>query len=131
MYVILYAMYVILYVMYVCSGRLACFYLILFLVKRIEHFNHLDMRYINVLYYYYYYYYLSRMTTIVGEQVNPLLCLQVSDDPIGMQVTSVLCDTTDYRLDKGQFLIANCRYGIMLTRMQIKQLNQYLNILIP
>ena len=54
MYVILYAMYVILYVMYVCSGRLACFYLILFLVKRIEHFNHLDMRYINALYYYYY-----------------------------------------------------------------------------
>ena len=53
MYVILYAMYVILYVMYVCSGRLACFYLILFLVKRIEHFNHLDMRYINALYYYY------------------------------------------------------------------------------
>ena len=55
MYVVLYAMYVILYVMYVCSGLLACFYLILFLVKRIEHFNHLDMRYINALYYYYYY----------------------------------------------------------------------------
>ena len=54
MYVILYAMYVILYVIYVCSGRLACFYLILFLVKRIEHFNHLDMRYINALYYYYF-----------------------------------------------------------------------------
>ena len=52
MYVILYAMYVILYVMYVCSGLLACFYLILFLVKRIEHFNHLDMRNINALYYY-------------------------------------------------------------------------------
>ena len=57
MYVILYAMYVILYVMYVCSGLLACFCLILFLIKRIEHFNHLDMRYINALYYYYYYYY--------------------------------------------------------------------------
>ena len=42
-----YAMYVILYVMYVCSGLLGCFYLILFLVKRIEHFNHLDMRYMT------------------------------------------------------------------------------------
>ena len=75
MYVILYAMYVILYVMYVCSGLLACFYLILFLVKRIEHFNHLDMHYINALYYYYYYLKRKRKFIFLGKKGFSAKCL--------------------------------------------------------